>query len=474
MSKPNRRQPRKNSPLPNREIVRPSQPIKRLEPYAAGLDIGAAEIAACVADAQGQQIVRIFGTYTADLYALAAWLGQHHAKSIAMESTGVYWIPIFETLEACGFACHLISSADIHRHPGRKSDVLDCQWIQTLHAYGLLNDSFRPDADLIPLRTLLRHRAQLIEHRAPHILHMQKALTQMNIQLKQALSDLTGETGQRILRTIVAGERDPHKLAALRNYRCKKDEAEIAQALTGTWREEHLFVLKQSLAMYDFYTQQIGECDVEIERIYQGIRPQEKAEALPPLSKPSPTHSKNAPSNAEAVRRHLNRIAGVDLLEIPGVSASVGQTILAEVGSDLHQFTDAKHFCSWLGLSPHNQITGGKVIASHRLQNHNRAGQAIIQAAASNIRAKTQFGAFYRRLKTRLGEAQALIATAHKIARVIFAMLTTKQSYRALRTVSTKSSSASANCNRSSVALPDWGLPWSPPRRQEPFLKTQC
>ncbi len=254
----------------------------------------------------------------------------------------------------------------------------------------------------------------------------------MNIQLKQALSDITGETGQRILHAIVDGERDPHRLAALRNYRCRKDAEEIAEALTGTWREEHLFVLKQSLAMYDFYTAQIAECDAEIERIYAGIRPQEAEEELPPLDKPSQTHSKNAPRNAESLRKHLYRIAKVDLLAIPGVSASIAQTLLAEVGSDLHQFKDDKHFCSWLGLSPHNQITGGKVISSHRLKNHNRAGQVLIHAAASNIRAHTQFGAFYRRLKGRLGESQALIATAHKIARVVYVMLKEKQPYRGL------------------------------------------
>ena len=414
------------------EMVRQPQPIRRVEQRAAGLDVGAKEIAACVSDGEGNQIVRVFGTYTRALHELADWLTQHGVVSVAMESTGVYWIPIFELLETRGLGCHLISSADIHRHPGRKSDVLDCQWIQTLHAHGLLADSFRPEADLIALRTLLRHRAQLIEHRSPHIQHIQKALTQMNIQLKQALSDVTGETGLAIIRAIVAGERDPRKLAALRNYRCKKDEAEIAEALTGTWREEHLFVLKQSLEMYDFYTRQIEQCDAEIERMYEGIRPQDEEEALPPLSKPSETHSKNAPVNAENLRKHLYRIAGVDLLEIPGVSVSVAQTLLAEVGSDLHQFKDAKHFCSWLGLSPHNQITGGKVIASHRLKNHNRAGQALIHAAASNIRARTQFGAFYRRLKGRLGESQALIATAHKLARVVYVLLKEKQPYQGL------------------------------------------
>jgi hypothetical protein len=422
---------RNKLPPQTNEIVRNSQPIYRFQPNAAGLDIGASEIAACVAD-DCLQIVKLFGTYTVDLYALASWLSEHEVKSVAMESTGVYWIPIFETLEACGFSCHLISSADIHRHPGRKSDVLDCQWIQTLHAHGLLNDSFRPDADLVPLRTLLRHRAQLIEHRSPHILHMQKALTQMNLKLEQVLTDVMGETGQCILRAIIAGERDPYKLAALRNHRCKKDEKEIANALTGTWREEHLFVLEQSLALFDFYSQKIAECDAKIACCYQELRTDQACPELCPLPKVSRTHSKNAPANQEQIRTQLARIAGVDLLEVPGISASIGQIILSEIGSSLQQFKTVKHFCSWLGLSPHNQITGGKVIASHRLRNHNRAGQALIQAATSNIRSKTQFGAFYRRLKGRLGNAQALIATAHKIARVIFAMVKVKQPYQAL------------------------------------------
>ena len=190
-----------------------------------------------------------------------------------MESTGIYWIPLFEVLELRGFQCCLISSRSIKRLPGRKSDVLDCQWIQTLHSYGLLQSSFRPEADLVSLRTLLRHRNQLIRQRSPHIQHMQKAMLQMNIQLSQALSDVTGETGLKIIRAIVAGERDPHQLATLRNPRCKKDENEIATTLTGTWRDEHLFMLAQSVVFFDFYTQQIQNCDAEIERTYGLIRP---------------------------------------------------------------------------------------------------------------------------------------------------------------------------------------------------------
>lgn len=404
--------------------------MHQIQPNVAGVDIGAHEILSCIPGQDNTQIVRSFGTYTADLYSLATWLQENKIESIAMESTGVYWIPIFETLEMFGLKCCLISATAIKRFPGRKSDVLDCQWIQTLHSYGLLADSFRPDADLIALRTLLRHRAQLIEHRAPHIQHMQKAMIQMNIQLTQALSDITGDTGQRIIRAIVAGERDAYKLAAMRNYRCKKDEAEIAKALTGNWRPEHLFVLKQSLALYDDYTRQIRECDDEIERTYVALRPNldgnaDQADELTP--KPH-RHCQNGPDD-EQVRKHLLRISGVDLAAVIGIGASTAQTILSEIGTNMGRFPSEKHFCSWLGLAPHNDISGGKVLKSYTLKTRNRAGQAFRRAAASVINSDSNFGAFYRRLKGRLGEMQALVATAHKIARVVYHMLKDKQPY---------------------------------------------
>ncbi len=414
-------------------IVRPFEGLTRIQPDVAGIDIGAHELAVCVPGDNDTQIVRIFGTYTADLHALADWLDAHHIRSVAAESTGVYWIPIFEALESRGFECCLISAVSIHRFPGRKSDVLDCQWIQTLHSYGLLADSFRPEADLIALRTLLRHRAQLIQHRSPHILRMQKALIQMNIQLSQVLSDVTGKTGLAIIRTIVAGERDPHKLAALRNYRCKKSEDEIALALTGSWREEHLFVLRQSLELFDFYTAQIEACDEEIARSYSAIRPDWELlqdDETPSSPRKRGSHSKNEPAQAAAIRRHIRRICGVDLVALPGLSVSSAQVILSEVGSSLNRFDNVKAFCSWLGLAPHNDISGGKVLRSRTFSNHNRARQALIQAAASLTRSDTPFGAFYRRLKSRIGPAQALIATAHKLARVLYVMLKFKRPYR--------------------------------------------
>lgn len=414
------------------EEARPFAGMSQVHTHAAGVDIGAHEIMVCVQGGDTTQLVRSFGSYTVDLQAIGTWLEEHGVETVAMESTGVYWIPLFEELERRGFHCHLISSRSLRRVPGRKSDVVDCQWIQTLHSYGLLESSFRPEADLVALRTLLRHRAQLIQHRAPHILHMQKALLQMNIQLSQALSDISGTTGQAMIRAIVAGERDPHKLAALRNYRCKKDEAEIAKALTGTWRTEHLFILKQSLELYDFYTKQLEACDAEIEHMYSLVRPdwEQTGSNEPPDGKRN-SHSKNAPKEVQ-VRKHLKRICGVDITAIHGVSASLAQTILIEVGTDMSKFPNEKHFCSWLGLAPRNEISGGKVLKNKTLKTHNRAGQAFRMAAGSVMRADCAFGAYYRRQKSRLGPAQAAVATAHLIARVVYRMLKYKVEYEPL------------------------------------------
>lgn len=345
----------------------------------------------------------------------------------------MYWIPLFEELERQGFECLLISSRSLRRVAGRKSDISDAQWIQTLHSYGLLESSFRPQAELIALRTLLRHRAQLLEHRAPHILQMQKAMLQMNVQLSQALSDVTGETGQRIIRAIVAGERDPRRLAAYRDRNCKKSEEEIGKALTGTWREEHLFLLKQSLALYDFYTKQIEECDAEIERMYELTRPDWGSEDVKPWSKRKRnSHSKNAPKNQEAIRQQLKRISGVDLSVVDGFGVSIAQTVIMELGTDMSKFPTEKHCCSWLGLAPKHEISGAKVLKNKTLKTKNRAGQAFRMAAQSVQNADCVFGALYRRLRARLGPAQATVATAHAIARVVYRMLKYKVEYETI------------------------------------------
>jgi len=415
------------------EKAHPFQGMSRVNPNAAGVDIGAVEIVACVPGEGNTQIVRAFGNYTVDLQALGRWLADYGVKTVAMESTGVYWIALFEELERQGFECLLISSRSLRRVAGRKSDISDAQWIQTLHSYGLLESSFRPQAELIALRTLLRHRAQLIEHRSPHIQHMQKALLQMNVHLSQAVSDITGVTGLKIIEAILAGERSPEKLAALREPGCKKSAEEIGQALTGTWREEHLFVLKQSLAMYTFYSEQIATCDEEIERVYGLTYPDRKDGEVAPLrERKRNSHSKNKPKNEESIRQHLKRISGVDLSVVDGFGVSLAQTVIMEVGTDMSKFPGEKHFCSWLGLAPKHEISGGKVLKNKTLKTKNRAGQAFRMAAQSVKQADCVFGVMYRRLRARLGPAQATVATAHAIARVVYRMLKYKVEYETI------------------------------------------
>lgn len=412
------------------EEAHPFAGMSQVNQDAAGVDIGAEEIVVCVPGAGNTQIVKAFGNYTVDLQNIGKWLQAHHVKTVAMESTGVYWIPLFEELEREGFECLLISSRSLRRVSGRKSDIQDAQWIQTLHSYGLLESSFRPQGELVVLRTLLRHRAQLLEHRSPHIQHMQKALLQMNVQLSQALSDVTGETGLLIIRAIVNGERDPQKLAALRDRNCKKSAEEIGKALTGTWRTEQLFIIKQSLELYDFYTQQVAACDAEIDRMYTLTRPEWQAENVPPLSvRKRNSHSKNAPQNKEEIRKHLKRISGVDLSVVDGFGVSLAQTVIMEVGTDMSKFPSEKHFCSWLGLAPKHEISGAKVLKNRTLKTKNRAGQAFRMAAQSVKRADCVFGSLYRRLKGRLDKAQATVATAHAIARVVYRMLKYKVEY---------------------------------------------
>lgn len=409
------------------EEARPFEGMSKVNLNAAGVDIGATEIVACVSGSDEIQLVKGFGNYTIDLKSIAQWFHAHKIKTVAMESTGVYWIPLFEELESQGFECLLISSRSLRKVAGQKTDVEDAQWIQTLHSYGLLKGSFRPQGDLVALRTLLRHRSQLLEHRAPHILHIQKALLQMNIQLTQAVTDVMGVTGQKIIRAIVAGERNPEQLAIMREPGCKHSVEEIEKALTGTWRAEHQYVLKQSLEIYDFYSEQITACNAEIEKHYALTRPNwEQGELAAWKAKKNNSHSKNAPQNQEEIRKHLKRISGVDISVVYGFGVSLAQTVIMEVGTDMRAFPDDKHFCSWLGLAPKHDITGGKVLSNRTIKTKNRAGQAFRMAAQSVKQADNPFGMLYRRLRTRLGPSQATVATAHAIARVVYKMLKNK------------------------------------------------
>jgi transposase len=416
-------------------IRRPRQPHLDARPYvnphAAGLDIGSEEIWACVPEDRDPQPVRSFGTFTPDLYTLAAWLHACRVETVAMESTGVYWIPVYEILEARGFQVHLVNARHLKHVPGRKSDVKDCQWIQYLHTCGLLSGSCRPEAEMCALRAYVRHRAMWLDYRVAHIQHMQKALQQMNVQLPQVLTDITGTTGLAIIRAIVAGERDPVHLARFRDPRCAHSTEDIAKALTGHYRAEHVFALQQALALYDVYTAQVRECDAEIARQFQAITPVWDDD-LPPLDRQDKalSHRKNAP--AYDARSLLYQLTGVDLVAIPGLHASTVQTIVAEIGLDLGKWPNEKAFCAWLGLAPRHEISGGKVLRRSTLKTQNRAAQALRLAAQAAGRSQSSLGAFYRRMRARLGPQSAIVATAHKIARIIYHLLTHRTAFRDL------------------------------------------
>jgi len=399
---------------------------------AAGMDSGADEIVVAVPPDRDSQPVRACRTFTPDLEALVIWLLACGIDTVAMESTGVYWIPIYELLEQHGIVPYLVNGRHVKNVPGRKSDWNDAQWLQKLHALGLLRASFRPDTKISALRTLVRYRAELIAHRAPHILHMQRALQQMNVQLERVLSDIMGTTGQAIIRAMVAGERDPVALAQLRNPACKSSEEMIAKALRGSWKDELLFVLRQALAIYDVYTAQIAACDGELEQYLQRMQarsgePEAPLPDLPPAKRDS--HSKNAPNfNARA---HYARLLGVDLVAVMGLSASSVQTIISEIGTDMERFATVKHFCAWLGLAPRNDISGGKVLRSRTQKVNNRATQAFRQAAQSVSRSDSAVGAYYRAMRARKGPEQATVATAHKIARIVYHLLKYGEAYEA-------------------------------------------
>ncbi len=387
---------------------------------AAGIDIGANKHWVSVPPSRAPESVRSFGCFTADLYALSTWLKQCQIETVAMESTGVYWIPLFQILEAQGFEVNLVNAHHVKTVPGRKSDVLDCQWLQQLHTYGLLSSSFRPEAQICVLRSYMRQRDNLIKSASTHVLRMQKALTEMNVQLHRVISDITGTTGLRILRAIVAGERNPQVLAAMKDRRIKASNDDIAAALTGDYRTEQLFVLKQELQLYEVYQQQIAACDVELERHLNDFTAQVDPNIEPP---PKPKRrGKKQPGNAPDfdLRTHLYRITGVDLTQIAGLGALSVLVILSEIGLDASQFPTVKHFVSWLGLCPGSRITGGKIKSSKTRRVVNRAANAFRMAAQTLSRSQSALGAFYRRMKARLGGPKAITATAHKIARIFY------------------------------------------------------
>lgn len=407
--------------------LRRQMPIMR--PHAAGMDIGAEEIYVAVPSDHSEEPVRYFSTFTCELHALADWLQQCGIDTVAMESTGVYWIPIFQILESRGLEVFLVNAHYLKSVPGRKSDVSDCQWIQYLHSVGLLQGSFRPPDKICAVRTLWRHRQSVLQMAAEHILHMQKALSLMNVQIHHVLSDITGLSGLAILDAILAGERDCLKLAQLCHPSIKSPRDKIAQALEGDYRQEHLFVLKQSLAGYRYYQDRIVELDREIQTLMKEVGdPTPCEEALPTRTKRT-KYQRQVNDPAFDLRHELYRIAGVDLTDIPGVSTLTAQVILTEIGPDVSRFRNASAFASWLGLCPEKRVSGGKMLSCKTRKVKSRAAIALRLGAHSLCRAKGYFGEFFRRMRARLGAPQATTATAHKLARIIYHVLRTKTPY---------------------------------------------
>jgi transposase len=403
-----------------------------IQPDAAGIDIGSRSIYVAVpSDRDGDHPVREFGAFTEDLHALAAWLINCRIRSVAMEATGVYWIPLFQILEGCGFEVCLVNGRHVKNVPGRKSDVQDCQWLQYLHAVGLLRGSFRPPDEVCAIRSLLRHRETLVSTASTHVQHMQKALTQMNLQLHHVISDITGKTGQLILDAVLAGERDPAVLAQYRDPRIKASEQTVAKSLVGDYRAAHLFALKQSFASYRHYQRQIEECDAELERLLATVDScADPRSALPPARNPRAKTAGNPVVLPYGdLRTEMHRILGVDLSQVPGIQATSAHALFAELGPDLRKFPSAKHFCSWLGLCPDNRSSGGRVISARTRKVANRVANTLRLAAQALWHSDTPLGAFYRRMRTKLGAPKAITATAHRLARIIYHLLTTRQPY---------------------------------------------
>lgn len=393
---------------------------------AAGIDIGSQTHWVCVPADRAAENVRSFGSFTADLYALADWLQECQIETVAMESTGVYWIALFQILETRGFEVKLVNAHHVKTLPGRKSDVLDCQWIQQLHSYGLLSASFRPQDQVCVFRSYIRQRDNLVRSACVHVQRIQKALTEMNVLLHQVVSDITGTTGMTIIRAIVTGEHDPQTLANLRHPRSRRSATEIAQALQGDYRQEQLFILQQELALYDAYQVQLAACDAQIERCLSNFEVISEI-ALPAAGSPRRKPQDNQP--AFDLQTHLERISGVDFTQINGMGALTVQTILSEVGLDASRFPSVKHFTSWLGLCPGSCITGGKVKNSRTRRVVNRAANAFRMAALAAGKTQSALGAFYRRLRTRLGTPKAITATAHKLARIFYRLWSMGESY---------------------------------------------
>lgn len=413
--------------------------IEMMNPYVAGIDIGSRShfvAAPIISEDSHEIVVKEFSCFTSDLHALADWLEECKVTSVAMESTGVYWIPLYELLESRGLDVNLVDARHAKNVTGRKSDVEDCQWLQQLHASGLLSPAFRPADDILPLRNYMRQRENLIKSASTAVQHMQKALSQMNLHLSNVLSDIAGLTGMAIIRSILAGVSDPKELAKLRHRNCKQPQDVIEKSLTGNYRSEHLFSLQQALETFDFYQKQILECDKQIESALAHL-------AVPSVNEDKTEESQPSCSPIEIPRTYkghgnsfyfnpldlLQTLNGVDVTKIPGIEANLAVKILSEIGTNMKKWRSEKHFTSWLGLSPENKVSGGKQLSARTKISSNRAAECFRLAAFALYQSKTALGAFLRRIKAKHGAPKAITATARKIAVIFYSMLTKGTEY---------------------------------------------
>jgi len=389
---------------------------------ACGIDVGASEIWVSIPPGRDEEPIRRCEMFTRDLYAMANWLKQCGIESVAMESTGVYWIPVFQILERRGIAVVLVNAKYAKNVAGRKSDWADCQWLRILHTFGLLSGSFQPAAQMAVLRSYVRQRQMLVEYAAAHIQHMQKALTQMNLQLANVVSEITGATGMRIIRAIVQGERNPQRLADMRDWRTKNDAETIAKALEGHYQDEHLFSLQQAVELFDFYQKQITSCDQRIAEYLRSLESKIDMEANP--IRPARTKKKNRRNEPGFNCRHeAYRISGVDLTQIDSINESVALTIWSEIGIDMSPWKTEKHFASWLTLCPNNKITGGRIFQRRTRKSSNRVRDVLCLCAQTLFNSKSALGAYARRMRSRLGPEKAVVATAHKLALLIYRLI---------------------------------------------------
>jgi transposase len=400
--------------MKNKKITKPNRQQGIIHPNAAGIDLGSREHWVALPPGRSQQTVQSFECYTEDLEKMARWLKHNGIETIAMESTGVYWVPVYQVLERHGFDVQLVSTKHMKTVPGRKTDIIDCQWIQYLHERGLLQGSFRPADAICVIRSYVRQRENLIDESSRHILRMQKALEQMNIQLHKVVRDITGQTGQKIIEAILEGERDPNKLAAYRNYRCHKSIEEIAKGMVGDWREEHLFCLRQEYEAYKFIRRQISACEQAALQVLKQLEQKTDISNLPP--------SKSKEADNE-LRQVLFLATGVDLTKISGLAPTSIQSIIAETGVDITRWHSEKAFANWCNLAPKNKITGGKRYRVAKESAVNRVAGIFRIAARTLANSHTALGAFYRRMRGRKGSTFANSVTAHKLCKIFYRML---------------------------------------------------